>query len=78
LKTGSGSKVKSVPAKKYKITIADTSKTQNFHLRGPGVNKLTGIKGRSTVSWTVRLPSHEVIQRWLTDLSPATSTVWAT
>jgi len=55
LKTGSGSKVKSVPAKKYKITVADTSKTQNFHLRGPGVNKLTGIKGRSTATWTVRL-----------------------
>lgn len=55
LKTSSGSKVKSVPAKKYKITVADTSKTQNFHLRGPGVNKLTGVKGRSKVTWTVRL-----------------------
>lgn len=55
LKTSSGSRVKSVPQGKFKVTVSDTSKTQNFHLRGPGVNKLTGVKGRSKVTWTLRL-----------------------
>jgi len=53
--TNGGSKVRSLTAKKYKITVSDASKTQNFHLRGPGVNKTTGVKARSTVSWTLRL-----------------------
>jgi hypothetical protein len=54
LKKG-GTRLKSVPQGKFKVTVSDTSKTQNFHLRGPGVNKLTGIKARSTVAWTLRL-----------------------
>jgi hypothetical protein len=55
LKTGSGAKVKSISSKKYKIAVSDTSKTQNFHLRGPGVNKTTGVKGRAKTAWTLRL-----------------------
>jgi plastocyanin len=51
----SGTRVKSVAQGKFKVTVSDTSKTQNFHLRGPGVNKLTGIKARSTATWTLRL-----------------------
>ena len=54
LKKG-GTRLKSVAQGKFKVTVADTSKTQNFHLRGPGVNKTTGVKARSTVSWTLRL-----------------------
>jgi plastocyanin len=54
LKKG-GTRVKSVAQGKFKVTVSDTSKTQNFHLRGPGVNKLTGIKARSTATWTLRL-----------------------
>jgi hypothetical protein len=55
LKKSSGARVKSLAQGKYKVTVSDTSKTQNFHLRGPGVNKLTGIKARSTATWTLRL-----------------------
>jgi hypothetical protein len=55
LKTSSGARVKSVPQGKFKVTVSDTSKTQNFHLRGPGVNKTTGIKARAKTTWTLRL-----------------------
>jgi hypothetical protein len=54
LKKSSGARLKSVPQGRFKVTVSDTSKTQNFHLRGPGVNKLTGVKGRSKVTWTLR------------------------
>jgi hypothetical protein len=37
------------------ITVNDRSKTDNFHLTGPGVNKKTGVKTRSKASWTVTL-----------------------
>jgi plastocyanin len=37
------------------ITINDRSKTDNFHLTGPGVNKKTGVKTRGKVTWTVTL-----------------------
>jgi plastocyanin len=37
------------------ITVNDRSKTDNFHLSGPGVNKKTGIKTRGKVTWNVTL-----------------------
>jgi plastocyanin len=37
------------------ITVNDRSKTDNFHLTGPGVNKKTGVKTRGKASWTVNL-----------------------
>jgi plastocyanin len=37
------------------VTVNDRSKTDNFHLTGPGVNKKTGVKARGTSSWTVNL-----------------------
>jgi plastocyanin len=55
LKKSSGARLKSVPQGKFKVTVSDTSKTQNFHLRGPGVNKMTGIKARAKTTWTLRL-----------------------
>ena len=53
--TNGGSKVRSLTAKKYKITVSDTSKTQNFHLTGPGLNKKTGIAAKGKATWTVTL-----------------------
>jgi plastocyanin len=55
LKTSSGSKVRSIAAKKYKVTVSDTSNKQNFHLRGPGVNKKTGVVAKSKATWTLTL-----------------------
>ena len=37
------------------FTVNDRSKTDNFHLSGPGVNKKTGVKTRGKVTWTVTL-----------------------
>ena len=53
--TNGGSKVRSLTAKKYKITVSDTSKTQNFYLKGPGVNRKTGVAARARATWTVTL-----------------------
>jgi hypothetical protein len=53
--TNGGSKVRSLTAKKYKITVSDTSKTQNFHLSGPGLNRKTGVGAKAKATWTVTL-----------------------
>lgn len=37
------------------ITVNDRSKTDNFHLTGPGVNNKTGLKTRGKATWTVTL-----------------------
>jgi hypothetical protein len=55
LKTSAGAKVKSLTARKYKVAVSDTSKTQNFHLKGPGVNKKTGVAARAKATWTLTL-----------------------
>jgi hypothetical protein len=62
LKNG-GSKVRSLTAKKYRITVSDTSKTQNFHLKGPGVNKKTGVAARAKATWTLSLKPGKYIYR---------------
>jgi len=53
--TNGGSKVRSLTAKKYKITVSDTSRTQNFHLTGPGLNRKTGVAAKAKATWTVTL-----------------------
>ena len=55
LKTASGSAVKTLKAGAYKISVRDASKTDNFHLVGPGVNKKTGVKFRGAVTWNLKL-----------------------
>ena len=37
------------------LTVNDRSRTDNFHLTGPGVNKKTGVAFRGRVSWNVSL-----------------------
>ena len=55
LKTGAGAKVRSLNAGKYKLSVSDTSKTQNFHLSGPGLNRKTGVAARAKATWTFTL-----------------------
>jgi hypothetical protein len=56
LKTSSGAKVRSLTQGKFRVTISDTSKAQNFHLTGPGVNRKTGIAaGAARATWTLTL-----------------------
>jgi hypothetical protein len=37
------------------LTVNDRSRTDNFHLIGPGVNKKTGVAFRGRVTWNVSL-----------------------
>jgi plastocyanin len=50
-------KVKTLKAGKYSITVSDKSKIHNFHLKGPGVNKVitaTPFQGTKTVTVTLK------------------------
>jgi NitT/TauT family transport system substrate-binding protein len=55
-----GMKTEGVVAKrldpgKYLAVISDKSKGDNFHLRGPGVDKRTAVGGTGTVRWNLTL-----------------------
>jgi hypothetical protein len=63
LKTSSGAKVKSIAAKKYKVTVSDASNKQNFHLTGPGVNKKTGVAAKTKATWTLTLKAGKYTYR---------------
>jgi hypothetical protein len=46
---------KTVVAGPATITVSDKSKTDNFHLSGPGVDRKTKVVGRGTQKWNVTL-----------------------
>ena len=46
---------KTVKAGTYVITIHDLSSIHDFHLTGPGVNKVTSVPAVKTTKWTVKL-----------------------
>ena len=48
---------RTVPAGRYRLSVSDRSKRDNFHLKGPRVNRTTGIAFRGSVTWTMRLVS---------------------
>ena len=39
----------------YTFVVTDNSRTQNFKLKGPGVNRQTSVRGRGRTTWTVNL-----------------------
>jgi len=45
----------SVKAGTYVITIHDRANIHDFHLTGPGVNKVTSVSAVKTYTWTVKL-----------------------
>jgi len=47
--------VKRIKAGTYKMPIEDKSSAHNFHLKGPGVNKKTGVGFVGKKTWTVTL-----------------------
>jgi plastocyanin len=51
----SGVKVTKLKAGKYVFKIADKSSIHDFHLKGPGVNKLTSVGKTGNVTWTLTL-----------------------
>ena len=46
---------KTVKAGSYVITIHDLSSIHDFHLTGPGVDKVTSVPGTGTTKWKVKL-----------------------
>jgi plastocyanin len=46
---------KTVKAGTYTIVVHDKSNIHNFHLIGPGVNKVTSVAAVGTKTWTVKL-----------------------
>jgi NitT/TauT family transport system substrate-binding protein len=50
-----GVAVKNLTKGRYTFVVNDTSKTRNFHLAGPGVNKTTSVRGTGRATWTVTL-----------------------
>ena len=53
--TAGGKKVSSLKAGTYTIVVEDKASDHNFHLSGPGVNKLTSVSGKGTTTWKVVL-----------------------
>jgi hypothetical protein len=45
------------------ITVNDRSRVDNFHLRGPGVNKATGVRFRGRVTWRLTLRAGAYVYR---------------
>jgi plastocyanin len=56
LKKG-GTKVRSLKAGSYTVTVNDRSRLRDFHLKGPGVNKRTGVAYTGTQTWKITLRS---------------------
>jgi NitT/TauT family transport system substrate-binding protein len=50
-----GKVVTTLPAGSYTFVVSDTSKTQNFHFKGPGVARKTGVPGTGRTTWTLKL-----------------------
>ena len=53
--TMGGKKVTKLKAGTYTITVSDKSNIHDFHLTGPGVNKVTSVGGTGSQTWTVKL-----------------------
>lgn len=55
LTNAAGKRAARLKAGRYRITVQDVSRTDNFHLAGPGVDRKTGDRFRGSVTWTVNL-----------------------
>jgi hypothetical protein len=63
VKSLAGKRVLSLKAGSVLIRVSDLSTTQNFHLTGPGVNRLTTKAGRTKVSWKLALKRGTYVYR---------------
>jgi hypothetical protein len=61
--TQNGRRVTTLTAGPYSIVVRDRSRTRNFHLIGPGVNRKTGVARRGTFTWnlTLRVGAHRFV-----------------
>lgn len=53
LKTARGAAIRTLRAgRAYTVVVKDQSAIHNFRLKGPGVNRATGLAFKGTVRWT--------------------------
>jgi plastocyanin len=55
VRTSSGSRARTVARGRYRIAVRDSSRRENFHLTGPGINRKTTVAGMQKPTWTVTL-----------------------
>jgi hypothetical protein len=63
LRNAAGRLVKVMPAATYRVVVKDATKLDNFHLKGPGVNKRTGVRFKGTKSWRLKLVEGKYVYR---------------
>jgi hypothetical protein len=63
LTTKTGARVQTLLQGSYRVAVTDSSKTQNFHLRGPGVNRKTKVGATGKASWPVNLSPGTYVYR---------------
>lgn len=68
LETAGGSRVRSLAAGRYAITVRDASSRDNFHLAGVGFDRRTGVSGRGVTVWRVDLKPG--VYRYRSDTRP--------
>jgi hypothetical protein len=61
--TNGAGQVGSLQANTYHVVVNDTTKKQNFHLIGPGVNRKTGVAAVVRTTWTVNLSPGTYVYR---------------
>jgi plastocyanin len=69
LRTASGARATSLKAGAYVLTVRDRSKTDDFRLRGKGVNVATGVAFTGSKTWKIRLAKGTY--RYFSDRHPA-------
>jgi NitT/TauT family transport system substrate-binding protein len=60
--------VKTLSAGTDTVAVTDRSARQNFHLKGPGVDRKTSVKGAKSITWTVTLKPGRY--RYYSDTNP--------
>ena len=63
LTTAVGKHVRSLAAGLYLVVVSDKTAADNFHLSGPGVDRKSGVKGKATSRWNVRLKPGKYVFR---------------
>jgi hypothetical protein len=63
LTNAAGKRATRVKAGRFRITVRDVSRTENFHLTGPGLNRRTGVRFRGSTTWTVTLKAGRYVYR---------------
>jgi hypothetical protein len=58
-----GATVKSLKAGKYRVKVRDRSAKLNFHLKGPGVNKKTGVHFKGKKTFKVKLSAGKYVYK---------------